>query len=223
MKASARWMLAVASLPLLLAGCGAGADVSGANAQQQQQQDYSQNKQMVLDILQSTDGKKALAQALQDPSLRTQWLVSQTDVSKAMEKALTTGKDKSLLAQQLKDPKFASHLAKAIGPQLIDHQKQLMKDPTYQKDFMVLLKSPEFTQQLQTLMQTPQFRGQIMQVMTDALKNPAFRLQFEDALKSAVAEQMKSAGQQGGKGGGGSQGQKGGGSGDGSGSDGSSS
>jgi len=197
-----RW---IALVPLLIAGCGASGAAADAAAGQQ---DYGTTKQMVLDILHSADGKKALAEVLQDPGLRTQWLVSQTDVSKAMEKALTTGKDKSLLTDQLKDPKFASALSTAIAPQLIEHQKQLMKDPTYQKDLLVLLKSPDFTKQLENLMQTPQFRGNVMKVMTDALNTPSFRIQFQDALKRAVADQMQSAGgqQQSGGGGGGSSG-----------------
>ncbi|MCL6454799.1 MAG: hypothetical protein K6T78_14425 [Alicyclobacillus sp.] len=195
-------------MPVLLVGCGASGAADAAAAGQP---DYGTTKQMVIDILHSADGKQALAEVLQDKSLRAQFLVNQTDVSQAMEQALTSGKDKSLLAQQLQDPQFADALAKAIAPQLIEHQKQLMKDPSYQKDMLILLKSPEFTKQLQDLMQTPSFRGQIMQVMTDALKTPSFRMQFQDALKQAVAEQMQSAGGQSGqqKQGGGSSGSSG--------------
>ncbi len=183
----------------LLAGCGGGSTAADAA---NTQPDYTSTKQMVLDILHSTEGKTAISEVLKDPSLKTQFLVSQTDVTTAMEKALTSGKDESLLSQQLKDPKFAADLSKAIEPELIQQQKQLMKDPTYQKDMLVLLKSPDFTKQLQDLMQTPEFRGQIMKVMTDALQTPAFRMQFQDALKQAVADSMQSAGgQQGGQGG----------------------
>lgn len=181
-------------LPLIIVGCGAGG--ASADAAASGQQDYGTTKQMVIDILNSSDGKKALSETLQDPALRSQWLVSQTEVSKAMEKALTSGKDKSLLAEQLKDPKFAAELSTAIAPQLIAHQKQLMKDPEYQKDLLILLKSPDFSKQLEDLMKTPQFRGNIMKVMTDALNTPGFRMQFQDALKKAVAEQMQSAGSQ---------------------------
>ncbi|KPV44122.1 hypothetical protein AN477_08610 [Alicyclobacillus ferrooxydans] len=187
-------LLAGALCCLVLAGCGstsAGADASSAT-----QPDYSGTKQMVLDILHSGEGKKALSEVLQDPTLRTQWLVSQTDVSTAMEKALTSGKNQSLLSQQLKDPKFAAALAKAIEPELLAQQKQLMKDPTYQKDMLVLLKSPDFSKQVEDLMQTPPFRGLIMKVMTEALQTPSFRMQFQDALKQAVAESMQSVGGQ---------------------------
>jgi spore germination protein D len=177
----------------LLAGCGGGSPAADAA---NSQPDYTSTKQMVLDILHSGDGKTAISEVLKDPTLKTQFLVSQTDVTTAMEKALTSGKNESLLSQQLKDPKFAAALSKAIEPELIQQQKQLMKDPTYQKDMLVLLKSPDFTKELEDLMQTPTFRGQIMKVMTEALQTPAFRMQFQDALKQAVADSMQSAGGQ---------------------------
>ncbi len=172
-----------------------GADVSGSVGNQNQ--DYGTTKQMVIDILHSPDGKKAVAEMLTDPSMKQKVVVSDTDISKAVEKALETKKNQSFLAQQAKEPEFAAALAKAVQPDLVNLQKQLMKDPEYQKDMMVLLKSPDFTKQLEELLQTPQFRGQVMKIMTDALQTPSFRMQFQNALQKAVAQQMQAAGGQG--------------------------
>ena len=183
-----------------------GADVSGAT-----QPDYTATKQMVVDILHSPEGKSAVEAILNDPSVKQQMAVNETDIAKAVEKNLETQKNQSFLAQQVKDPQFVSAFAKAAQPELTQINKQLMKDPQYQKDMLILLKSPEFTKNLQDLMQTPEFRGQIMKVMTEALQNPSFRMQFEDALKQAVAQSMQNAGSQkqqssGGQGGGGDSG-----------------
>ncbi|WP_074950929.1 spore germination lipoprotein GerD [Alicyclobacillus macrosporangiidus] len=182
-----RWVpLAIALL--LAAGCGGGmgADVSAAG-----QQDYGTTKQMVVDILHSAEGRGAIAEALRDPSTKQKLALSEMDVAQALEKQLQSQKNQSFLAQQVKDPQFAATLAKSIQPELMQMQKQLLKDPQYQKDMLVLLKSPEFSQHLQGLMQTPEFRGQIMKVMTDALQTPSFRTQFEDALKRAVADSIQ--------------------------------
>ncbi|MBX6352427.1 MAG: hypothetical protein IRZ10_03765 [Thermoflavifilum sp.] len=190
-----RRCLPLAAVLMLTAGCGGGqmsAEAGGATGQQ----DYSTVKQMVLDILNSNDGKQALLSAFKDPTFKSQVIVSETDITNAVEKSLQTSGNQSLLAQQLKDPKFAQALANAVQPQLVQIQKQLMKDPQYQKDMLVLLKSPEFEKNLQDLLQTPEYRGQIMKIMTEALQTPSFRMQFQDALKSAVAEQMQSAGGQ---------------------------
>jgi spore germination protein D len=197
-----KWLWTSVLAGILVAGCGGGgsmgADVSGAVGNQNQ--DYGTTKQMVIDILHSPDGKKAVAEMLSDPSVKQKVVVSETDISKAVEKTLETKKNQSFLAQQAKEPEFAAALAKAIQPDLVNLQKQLMKDPEYQKDMMVLLKSPEFTKQLEELLQTPQFRGQVMKIMTDALQTPSFRMQFQSALQKAVAQQMHAAGGQGQKG-----------------------
>ncbi|MCL6592489.1 MAG: hypothetical protein K6T31_00810 [Alicyclobacillus sp.] len=166
-----------------------GTDVSAAG-----QQDYSATKQMVIDILHSSDGRTAIAEALQDPSTKQKLVVSEADIAKALQTQLESKQNQSLLAQQAKDPQFASALAKAIQPQLLQMQKQLLKDPQYDKDLLMVLKSPDFTKNFQELMQTPEFRGQIMKIMTDALQTPSFRTQFQDALKQAVSESIQQAG-----------------------------
>jgi len=192
MKIRKGW-LPVAVALLILTGCGqqqSGADVS------QSQSNYGTTKQMVLDILHSPDGKQAIQAMLQDPQFRDKMAVSNTDVAKGVEATLKTKQSQTFLAQQMKDPKFAATFAAAVQPELIGIQKQLLKDPAYSKDLMVLMKSPEYTQYVNQLLQTPEVRGQIMKVMTDALKTPSFRMQFQDALKQAVAESISQSGGQ---------------------------
>lgn len=186
------WIIVVA-VAALSVGCGqgaTGADVSGS------QPNYTTTKQMVLDILKSPDGKNAVQSMLQDPSFREQMAVSQNDITKAVQKSLESKQNKDLLAKQIQNPKFAAAFAKALQPQLIDMQKQLLKDPQYTKDLMVILKSPDYTKHVNELLQTPQVRGQIMKVMSDALNTPSFRMKFEDALKKAVSETVSQSGGQ---------------------------
>lgn len=184
------WLVAVATA-FLVTGCGQG--MSGADVSQSQP-DYSTTKQMVVDILHSPDGKNAIKSLLQDPQFRQDMAVSNADVAKGVEAALQTKQTQNLLAEQMKDPKFAAAFAKAVQPELMDMQKQLLKDPQYTKDLMVIMKSPQYTQHINELIQTPEVRGQIMKVMTDALSTPSFRMQFQDALKKAVAESMSQGG-----------------------------
>jgi spore germination protein D len=188
-----RKYIPLAVLLLATAGCGAGGSM-GAEAGGASKQDYGATKQMVVDILHSPEGKTAVEQMLQDPTMKQKIVVSETDIGKAVQQTLESNSSKSFLSQQLKDPTFAAALAKAVQPELNDLQKQLMKDPAYQKDMLILLKSPEFTKNVQDLLQTPQFRGAIMKIMTEALQTPSFRMQFQDSLKKAVAESMQASG-----------------------------
>ena len=188
--------LLVSLAVLCLAGCGntgamaAGASSSGSTA------DYGQTKQMVLDILNSKDGQSALMEMTKNPQFKRQMAVSEADIAKAVENTVKSSSTQSFLAKQAQDPAFAETLAKAIEPQLVAVNKQLMKDPEYQKEMLVLLKSPEYTKDFQDLMETPAMRGAIMQIMSDALKTPSFKAKFESALKQAVSESIaQSAGQ----------------------------
>lgn len=183
---------------LVVAGCGTsglGADVSAAGGGQE----YGATKQMVVDILHSQEGKSALEDVMKDPTFKQQLVISDADITKAITASIESKKTQSFLADQAKDPKFAEALAKAVQPELIQTNKQLMKDPEYQKDMLTLLQSPEFTQNLQTLFQGPQFRNDIMKIMTQAMDTPSFRMKFQDALKQAVSDAMKSTGGGGGE------------------------
>jgi spore germination protein D len=208
---------------LVIVGCGAGGGGAGADVSATTgQQDYGATKQMVLDILHSQEGKTALQDIMKDPAFKQQIIVSDSDITKAVTASIESKKTQSFLSEQAKDPKFAAALSKALQPELIQTSKQLMKDPDYQKDVMVLLKSPDFTQHLQTLLESPDGRKIMMKVMTEALDNPGFRIKFEQSLKQAVSDAMKSTGGgggkqqagggQGGQGGGGEEGGGGGGS-----------
>lgn len=190
-----------------IVGCGASG--AGADASAATQPDYGATKTMVLDILHSQEGKTALQDVMKDPTFKQQMVVSEADISKAVTASIESKKTQSFLSDQAKDPKFAAAMSKAVQPQLISTTKQLMKDPEYQKDMLVLLKSPDFTKFLQDLMNSPDGRKQIMAVMTEALDTPSFRMKFEQSLKQAVSDTMKSSG--GGGGGGGGKKQSGGG------------
>lgn len=200
-----RSVLCVMLFSLLSVGCGGGASGMGGDVSGAASQDYGATKQMVIDILHSSEGKSALQEILKDPSLKQQLIVSDTDITKGIEKSLQSKKNQNFLTEQAKDPKFAAALAKAAQPELLQLTKQLMKDPEYQKDMLTLLKSPDFTKNIQDLMKAPEFRGHVMKIMTDALQTPSFRMQFQDALKKAVSESMQQQGGGGGKQGGGGQ------------------
>lgn len=193
MKQRRKWA-SVVFVTFVLGGCGSagiGAEASGATSGGQ---DYGATKQMVIDILHSSEGKTALQDIMKDPSFKQQLVVSKEDISKAVTASIESKKTQSFLSEQAKDPKFASALATAVQPEMIQTMKQMLKDPDAQKDLLVLMKSPDFTKHLQEQFQTPQFRQDIMTVMMQSMDNPSFQLKFQDALKKAVTEAMKSGG-----------------------------
>ncbi|MBX6394225.1 MAG: hypothetical protein IRY98_00685 [Alicyclobacillaceae bacterium] len=143
---------------------------------------------MVLDILHSKEGMDAFRQAVQSPDIKRALILSDTDMQKALEKALTEGENRSLLQQQIQQPQFAKALADAVKEQNRQLLKDLMKDPEYQQMMLDLLKTPDFQKQLLALMTSPVYRQQTMKVMQEAMQNPEFKLLFMDNLKQAVRE-----------------------------------
>ena len=187
---------ACALAAMLLSGCGSNggqaADAAQASPEQTQaggtKPDYPAIKTMVLDILHSKEGMSTLQDTMSSPEFKRLTAVTQADVAAAVERTIRQGQNQSFLAQQMKDPEFAAALVTASRTQMMEIQRQLMKDPAYMQDFLTLLQSPEFQKTQFTLLQSPQYRAEIMKIMTEALRQPTFRLLFMDSMKRAVQE-----------------------------------
>lgn len=207
--------IALMSGSLILTGCGMGgqgaADAEGSSSQSSQQQGsgqqqkasnqpgYSEIKSIVLDVLHSKEGMSTLKDTISSPDFKRSAAVTENDISAAVEKTLQQGQNKSFLTQQMKDTKFAAAVVQASKTQMTQVQRQLMKDPEYQKELITIMKSPEFQQAQFDLLKSPEYRKEIMTIMTEALQQPTFRLLFQDSMKQAVKEagggQKEKAGQ----------------------------
>lgn len=150
---------------------------------------YPNIKTMVLDILHSKEGLATLKDTMSSPDFKQSTAVSATDVQKAVEKMVKSeDQKKTFLSQAMNDPKFSASMVEAAQPQLLQMQKQLMKDPEYQKELLALMKSPEYLQTQFDLLKSPEYRKEVMKIMTEALQQPTFRLLFMDSMKQAVQE-----------------------------------
>lgn len=159
-----------------------GAQETEANAR------YNETKSMVLDILHTKEGMDTLKDIVRDPQFKHSLAINEADVQIAMQKALTDGSAHLTLQEQMRNPKFATALAKAFKKDNEKTLKLLMQDPEYQMMMLDLMKSPEFTRNLYDLMKTPEYRKQTMAIMTQALQNPEFRLMYLELIKEAIRE-----------------------------------
>ncbi len=180
---------------LLLAGCGStsasgnSGQESGSSNPSASSAGYPQIKAMVLDILHSKEGMNTLKDTISSPEFKQSAIVSEIDVQKAVEKMVKKeDKQKTFLSQAMKDPKFSASMVEAALPQVTKVQKQLIKDPDYQKELLALMQSSEYQQMQFDLLKSPEYRKEIMKIMTEALEQPSFRLLFMDSLKQAVKE-----------------------------------
>ncbi|WP_232463524.1 spore germination lipoprotein GerD [Tumebacillus avium] len=187
------WKIGAVSVAIIFAivmigGCGSQPQGSGGSQETDAKAQYNETKQMVLDILHTKEGMDTLKDIVRDPQFKRSLAINETDVQVAMLKALTDGSAHATLEEQMRNPKFASALAKSFKKDNESVLKELLRDPEYQEMMLVLLKSPEFTQNLYDLMKTPEYRKQTMAIMTQSLQNPEFKLLYLDLLKQAIRE-----------------------------------
>ncbi|OAB35113.1 spore germination lipoprotein GerD [Paenibacillus glacialis] len=158
---------------------------------------YKEMKSMVVDILKSDDGKKAVEEALNGGEsggtmgMKMLSSASSKEIRTAVKDAITAPEYEKKIEKIMKDPKFAGDFAKAISSQSKELHQQLIKDPTYQKSVSDIMKSPEVSKMFLELTKSPDFRKQTMTIMTEAMQNPLFKMEVLELLKSVVKSELQ--------------------------------
>lgn len=185
MKQHWRFILFFTLIMAMSAGCNQGAQ------QQQAKPDYEEQKEMVLDIMQTEEGKKILAETLTDPKIKEKVILSDMKIQQTIESSLTSPENKKQLQEVMKDPKFAASFAKAIKEEDKKLHKDLMKDPEYQEMMITILKNPETEKMLMDVMKSKAYRQQTMMVMKEALESPMFRMELMELMTKVYEEETK--------------------------------
>lgn len=180
--------------------------------------DYEETKKMVVDILKTDDGKKAIEELMSDETLKSKLVMDQTIVKETIEKNLTTDTAKKFWKKTFKDPKFASEYAKALEDEHKKLLKDLMKDPTYMGAIMDIWKDPEMEKELVKVMKSKKMREELKKTTIETIDSPLVKAKLQDILIKAAEElpseskdqqggssQTDTSGSQGGSGGGGQE------------------
>ncbi|RTE04972.1 spore germination lipoprotein GerD [Paenibacillus whitsoniae] len=194
-------VIPIISMAVLLASCGTDNSSQG----QSQGYTYKEQKAMVLDILKSDEGKKAISvanQAIMNGEVGTNSFAGQSQIKllsaneslqlqMAVKDVLTSKENNQFLTDMMKDPKFAGDFAKAIQKDTKQMFKELLKDPTYQKALIDAMKNPEYEKMTLDVMKTAPYRQQMMTVMEESLQSPLFKAQMVELLKAAIVQQTR--------------------------------
>lgn len=171
-----------------LTSCGS---ESSSQQQGQQSQGYKDTKTMVIDVLKTTEGQKAIMDAgkeSKDKSIKLLATGEGQQIQLAVKEILTEDTGKKMLEKTMTDPKFAGQFAQAIQSNIKQINKDLMKDPQYQKSMLELMNNPEFQKMLSTTIKSTVYRQQMMNVIQDSMKSPLFKMQLMELLKKVVEE-----------------------------------
>lgn len=157
--------------------------------------DYKELKQMVIDIIQTEDGKKAIQESISEPKLKKQMVVEDKEVQKIVREEFLAPENKEKIKKMYEDPKFASELAKSLSKENEKILKDLMKDPEYRKMMVEVMNEPEFEKMILDIMKSNAYRTQMMLVIKDSLESPMFRDDLlklmEEASKKALEPEKK--------------------------------
>lgn len=151
--------------------------------------DYEETKKMVVDILKTDDGKKALQEVMSDEAMKEKFVMDQAMVTGTIEKTLTSEKGAEFWKKQFEDPKFAESVAKSMKTENEKLLKDLMKDPEYRGMMIEVLKDPELTKEVSNLMKSKEYREHLQKVMTETFESPLYKAKIEDILLKAATEQ----------------------------------
>ena len=181
------------ALSVWAAGCLAAILTSCSPAQRPQQDtttSYENTKEMVIDILKTDDGKKAIQEMFQDREFQKQVVLTEEDFATVIRETITSEENREKLNEIIRDPKFAAELAKALKEQNKQLHKDLMKDPEYRSMLHEVFQDPEFQKEQLELLKSNAFRKQIITVMKESLQSPMFQ---EELLKLMMKAQEEAA------------------------------
>ena len=167
---------------LLLSACGGGGDTGSGKM------DYEETKKMVVDILKTDDGKKAIQQVMSDEKMKSELIMDQGVVTDTISKTLTSEKGTEFWKKSFEDPKFAEAMAKSMKDGNEKLLKDLMKDPEYQGMMMDLLKDPEFKKELTEVLKSQEYKEHLQKVITETFQSPLFKAKMQDVLLKAAGE-----------------------------------
>ncbi|MDK8184207.1 spore germination lipoprotein GerD [Paenibacillus sp. UMB4589-SE434] len=158
------------------------------------QMDYKELKTMVVDILKTEEGQKAIQEAQGSTNtvqMQSMNMQQQEQVRLAVKDTLVSPDYHKVLEQVMKDPKFAGEFAKAISKENKQLHKELIKDPSYQKSVGDILKSPDTMKAYLDAMKSPEYRKQMMTLMKDAMNSPMFKLEVMEIMSKVVKEELQ--------------------------------
>ncbi|WP_330949514.1 spore germination lipoprotein GerD [Virgibacillus sp. MG-45] len=170
--------------------------------------EYDTTKKMVVDILQTEEGKKALAEIMADEKMKQELIMDAEVVKKSINEALTSEKGKEMWEKLFKDPKFVKDFAKSMEDSHKKLMKDLLKDPEYQKQMIDLMKNPEVEKQMLDVLKSQQFKAHLEESIQQTFDSPLFQAKIQEILLKAAEKQGSQ--QQGGQGQGGGGEQQGG-------------
>lgn len=152
------------------------------------QPSYEEVKKIVLDAIQTEDGKKAIRQLLEDPNFRELVVLEHNEVQTAINNALVSEDAKEFWKKTFEDPKFKEAMAKSMQEQQKEIMKQLMKDASFQEDLIAFFGQPDMKKELETILKSAELRKEMEKVVMETIESPLLQTKWQELIKKSGEE-----------------------------------
>lgn len=167
--------------------------------------DYEQTKKMVVDILKTDDGKKAIQEVMSDDKMKEALVMDQQVVASTIQQTLTSDQATEFWKKTFNDTEFAKGVAKSMRSENEALLKELMNDPEYRGMMIEVFKEPEIQKEMADALKSKEYREHLQKVISETIESPLFKAKMEELLLKAAEEtktQEAEKGAEGEKGGG---------------------
>jgi len=178
-------LLLLLPITFFLSSCSSNESNSGG------QIDYDQTKKMVVDILKTDDGKKAIQDVMTDDKLKEKLVMDQKVVADTIQSTLTSNKATEFWKKAYSDPKFAQSVAKNMKTENKQLLKDLMNDPEYRTMMIQVFKEPEIQKEMSDALKSKEYRAHLQTVISEMVDTPIFKAKIQDMLLKAAQEATK--------------------------------
>ena len=171
-----RRLLIILFLSIVLVGC---------NNEKTSTLSYDEIKKIMVDSLQTEDGKKAIREMLNDQTFRDLLVLEHGEVENAMKTTLLSKEAEEFWKKTFEDPKFKEALAKSMKDQQEDLMKKLMSDAEYQEILTKFFDQPDMQKQFESLLKGSKLRKQMEEVVMETIENPLLQTKWAELIRSS--------------------------------------
>lgn len=171
-----RRLLIILFLSIVLVGC---------NNEKTSTLSYDEIKKIMVDSLQTEDGKKVIREILNDQTFRDLLVLEHGEVENAMKTTLLSKEAEEFWKRTFEDPKFKEALAKSMKDQQEDLMKKLMSDAEYQEILTKFFDQPDMQKQFESLLKSSTLRKQMEEVVMETIENPLLQTKWAELIRSS--------------------------------------
>jgi spore germination protein D len=169
-------------ITVFLASC-ASPEASGG-----EQIDYDATKKMVVDILKTDDGKKAIEEVMSNDKMKESLVMDQKVVSDTIQQTLTSENATEFWKKTFSDKKFAQGVAKSMRAENEKILKDLMNDPEYRGMMIEVFKEPEIQKEMADALKSKEYREHLQTVISETIESPLYQMKIQELLLKAAEE-----------------------------------